>query len=86
MLALLVNAGGLLEVLKHRGRRRGGLNHLVGRVDDALYQIRRVEYGPLGTRLRAAQQNEKTEEHAFGSLFYGCESGRTFRFRHKGIG
>ena len=71
LLALPVNAGGLLEVLKHRGRRRGGLDHFVGRVDDALYQIGRIEYGPLGARLRAAQQNEKAEEHAFGSLFHG---------------
>ena len=62
LFVLLVYFHRLLEVLQHALRRRGGVYHFIGGVDDTLCEVRGVGDDPLGAGCPCAEEQPHQKE------------------------
>ena len=64
-LPLLINLHGFLEALQHGLAVLGGFDDLLGGVDDALREVRRVRDDPLGVCAEARADEAQTQHNDF---------------------
>ena len=62
---LLINLHGFLKTLQHGGAVLGGFDDLLGGVDDALREVRRVRDDPLGVCAAACADEAQTQQNDF---------------------